>query len=114
MTISSPLEAIRTNIAATPMPMPFMTLVDTASMDLELRVAEVLPRLRDLPNDLPLVVRREQDWAHTICTWVPSVLWGVAFANLVQGMRIEVAASTPRASQSITSWPMKPWTCVST
>ena len=31
-----------------------------ADVDLELRVAEVLPRLRDLPHDLPLVVRREQ------------------------------------------------------
>ena len=30
------------------------------------------------------------DWAHTISAWIPSVLWGVAFANLVQGMRIEV------------------------
>ncbi len=34
--------------------------------------------------------RDRWDWAHTICAWVPSVLWGVAFANLVQGMRIEV------------------------
>ncbi|HEY8717263.1 cytochrome d ubiquinol oxidase subunit II [Pengzhenrongella sp.] len=34
--------------------------------------------------------RNRWDWAHTIGAWVPSVLWGVAFANLVQGMQIEV------------------------
>lgn len=30
------------------------------------------------------------DWAHTISAWVVSILWGVAFANLVQGMEIKV------------------------
>ncbi|CAM2852959.1 cytochrome d ubiquinol oxidase subunit II [Actinomyces slackii] len=34
--------------------------------------------------------RDRWDWAHTISAWVPSVLWGVAFANLVQGMHVEV------------------------
>lgn len=33
--------------------------------------------------------RNRADWAHTIGAWVPAVLWGVAFANLVQGMQIE-------------------------
>ena len=34
--------------------------------------------------------RDRWDWAHSISAWLPAVLWGVAFANLVQGMRIEV------------------------
>lgn len=34
--------------------------------------------------------RDRWDWVHTISAWTPSVLWGVAFANLVQGMHIEV------------------------
>ena len=34
--------------------------------------------------------RDRWDWIHTISAWLPSILWGVAFANLVQGMRIEV------------------------
>jgi len=34
--------------------------------------------------------RNRWDWAHTFGAWVPAVLWGVAFANLVQGMQIEV------------------------
>lgn len=34
--------------------------------------------------------RARWDWAHTFGAWVPAVLWGVAFANLVQGMEIEV------------------------
>ncbi|UNX56665.1 cytochrome d ubiquinol oxidase subunit II, partial (plasmid) [Georgenia sp. TF02-10] len=34
--------------------------------------------------------RDRWDWAHTFGAWVPAVLWGVAFANLVQGMEIEV------------------------
>lgn len=33
------------------------------------------------------------DWIHCISAWVPSVLWGVAFANLVQGMQVEVRTS---------------------
>ena len=36
------------------------------------------------------VWRDRADWAHTIGAWLPAVLWGVAFANLVQGMQIEV------------------------
>ncbi|MDO5063673.1 MAG: cytochrome d ubiquinol oxidase subunit II [Actinomyces bowdenii] len=40
--------------------------------------------------------RDRWDWAHTISAWVPSILWGVAFANLVQGMRIEVLDMTTR------------------
>lgn len=36
------------------------------------------------------VWRDRWDWAHTISAWIPSILWGAAFANLVQGMRIEV------------------------
>lgn len=38
--------------------------------------------------------RARWDWAHTIGAWVPAVLWGVAFANLVQGMEIEVVDGT--------------------
>ena len=34
--------------------------------------------------------RDNWDWAHTVSTWLPSILWGAAFANLVQGMKIEV------------------------
>lgn len=34
--------------------------------------------------------RNRWDWAHTFGAWVPAVLWGVAFANLVQGMQIEI------------------------
>lgn len=34
--------------------------------------------------------RRRWDTAHTIGAWIPAILWGVAFANLVQGMKIEV------------------------
>ena len=34
--------------------------------------------------------RDRWDWVHTVSAWLPSVLWGVAFANLVQGMHIEV------------------------
>lgn len=34
--------------------------------------------------------RDRWDWAHTIAAWVPSILWGAAFANMVQGMEIEV------------------------
>ena len=38
--------------------------------------------------------RDRWDWIHTISAWLPSVLWGVAFANLVQGMRIEVVQTS--------------------
>ncbi|MDO4242655.1 MAG: cytochrome d ubiquinol oxidase subunit II [Actinomyces sp.] len=34
--------------------------------------------------------RDRWDIVHTVAAWVVSILWGVAFANLVQGMRIEV------------------------
>ena len=34
--------------------------------------------------------RDRWDRVHTISAWIPSILWGVAFANLVQGMHIEV------------------------
>ena len=34
--------------------------------------------------------RNRWDTAHTVSAWVVSFLWGVAFANLVQGMHIEV------------------------
>ncbi len=34
--------------------------------------------------------RNGWDTAHTVSAWVVSFLWGVAFANLVQGMHIEV------------------------
>lgn len=34
--------------------------------------------------------RNGWDTAHTVSSWVVSFLWGVAFANLVQGMHIEV------------------------
>ncbi|SEA54148.1 cytochrome d ubiquinol oxidase subunit II [Bowdeniella nasicola] len=32
------------------------------------------------------------DWIHTVSAWVATFLWGVAFANLVQGVRMEVVA----------------------
>ncbi len=41
--------------------------------------------------------RDRWDWAHTISTWTPSILWGAAFANLVQGMRIEVVETSTGA-----------------
>lgn len=34
--------------------------------------------------------RNVWDWIHTVVAWVVSLLWGVAFANLVQGMQIQV------------------------
>lgn len=42
--------------------------------------------------------RDNWDTLHTISTWIPAILWGAAFANLVQGMKIEVvetATGTP-------------------
>ncbi|WP_371164767.1 cytochrome d ubiquinol oxidase subunit II [Buchananella felis] len=33
--------------------------------------------------------RNAWDWTHNISAFIPSILWGVAFANLVQGMKIE-------------------------
>jgi len=38
--------------------------------------------------------RDRWDWVHTISAWLPSILWGVAFANLVQGMHIEVVQTS--------------------
>ncbi|MGK2348780.1 cytochrome d ubiquinol oxidase subunit II [Actinomyces sp. W5033] len=37
------------------------------------------------------------DWIHTVATWLPAVLWGAAFANLVQGMQIEVVETATGA-----------------
>lgn len=37
-----------------------------------------------------LAWRRRWDTLHNVVAWVPAVLWGVAFANLVEGMQIEV------------------------
>ena len=34
--------------------------------------------------------RQRWDAVHIVAAWIPAVLWGVAFANLVQGMEIEV------------------------
>ena len=34
--------------------------------------------------------RHAWDWAHTVSAWLVPILLGVAFANFVQGMRIEV------------------------
>lgn len=41
--------------------------------------------------------RDRWDWAHTISAWLPSILWGAAFANLVQGMHIEVVETASGA-----------------
>ena len=40
--------------------------------------------------------RARWDWAHTISAWLPAILWGAAFANLVQGMHIEVVEVASR------------------
>jgi cytochrome d ubiquinol oxidase subunit II len=42
------------------------------------------------PKVSDLAWRNRWDTIHVISAWVPAVLWGVAFANLVQGMDIEV------------------------
>ena len=42
------------------------------------------------PKVSDLAWRNRWDAIHVVSAWVPAVLWGVAFANLVQGMRIEV------------------------
>lgn len=34
--------------------------------------------------------RMRWDWVHFVGAWIPAVVWGVAFANFVQGMKIEV------------------------
>ncbi|WP_194947880.1 cytochrome d ubiquinol oxidase subunit II [Actinomyces trachealis] len=41
--------------------------------------------------------RDRWDWAHTISAWIPSILWGAAFANLVQGMKIKVVETATGA-----------------
>ena len=33
--------------------------------------------------------RRRTDWTLTIGSWVPAVLWGVAFANIVRGVHLD-------------------------
>lgn len=40
--------------------------------------------------------RARWDWAHTISAWLPAILWGAAFANLVQGMQIAVVEVASR------------------
>ena len=40
--------------------------------------------------------RARWDWAHNISAWLPAILWGAAFANLVQGMQIEVVEVASR------------------
>ena len=40
--------------------------------------------------------RARWDWAHTISAWLPAILWGAAFATLVQGMQIEVVEVASR------------------
>jgi cytochrome d ubiquinol oxidase subunit II len=37
--------------------------------------------------------RARWDWAIIISAWVPSILWGVAFANIVRGVPIEPGAN---------------------
>lgn len=44
--------------------------------------------------------RKRWDSAHTVSAWLVSILWGVAFANLVQGMEIEMLEITDPATQT--------------
>ena len=37
------------------------------------------------------------DWVHTVSAWLPAILWGTAFANMVQGMEIEVVETATGA-----------------
>ncbi|MBN2176826.1 MAG: cytochrome d ubiquinol oxidase subunit II [Demequinaceae bacterium] len=37
--------------------------------------------------------RRRWDWAIIVTAWVPSILWGIAFANLMRGVPIDETAS---------------------
>ena len=37
------------------------------------------------------------DWAHTLSTLIPALLWGVAFANMVRGMKVEVVETATGA-----------------
>lgn len=66
---------------------------------------------REKINDQPW--RDRWDWVHTVAAWIPSILWGAAFANLVQGMRIEVidtasGAPCPRARSPPIPWSTAP------
>ena len=47
--------------------------------------------------------RDRWDWALTFGSWVPAVLWGVAFANLVQGMEIELVDGTHQLTGGLLS-----------
>lgn len=38
------------------------------------------------------------DWVHTVSAWIPSILWGVAFANLLQGMQIRTTQNSTGAT----------------
>ena len=49
--------------------------------------------------------RDRWDWVHTVSAWLPSILWGVAFANLVQGMHIEVVQTSNGAVVPATQVP---------
>ena len=51
---------------------------------LRISALEWRPKISDLSW------RSRWDSIHVVAAWVPAVLWGVAFANLVQGMKIEV------------------------
>lgn len=46
------------------------------------------------------VWRKRWDMIHTGSAWLVSILWGVAFANLVQGMEIEILHITDPATQT--------------
>jgi len=37
--------------------------------------------------------RRRWDWAIIVTAWVPSILWGVAFANIVRGVPIDATGT---------------------
>lgn len=47
--------------------------------------------------------RNVTDWGHTIGAWVPAVLWGVTFANFVQGMHVEVVDGNHQLTGGIVS-----------
>ncbi len=37
--------------------------------------------------------RRRWDWGIIVSAWIPSILWGVAFANIVRGVPIDASSS---------------------
>ncbi len=37
--------------------------------------------------------RKRWDWAIIVSAWIPSILWGVAFANIVRGVPIDATSS---------------------